>query len=165
MILDSPETEQKMYRTPELVAACEVSSRELQWWDENRIIQPAHVGHHREYTEWEAIEVALVKHMRSRGVSLQTIRKVLSMWRRTGKHNGDRASFLIITKRKVQTAADEKGVIALLSSTSGAAWLIDAAEKARTMRVLLAQGLTRADSGRRYFPHGRTMATGTRRAL
>lgn len=150
MITHSPDPDQKTYQTPEVIIACEVSSRELQWWDEKRVVCPAHVGHRREYTEWEVVEIALIKHMRNRRVGLGTVRKVLAKWRRTGSI--ERARFIIVnglSKGNITTANDETAAVKILRDIVGAAWLIDAGEKGRITRATLAQGLQRTDSGRR----------------
>lgn len=54
-----------------------VSLRQLQWWDEQGVVSPVQRGHRRMYQLHEVIEVALITELRSKGISLQKIRKVL----------------------------------------------------------------------------------------
>ena len=54
-----------------------VSLRQLQWWDEEGVVSPAHSGHKRLYQPEELIEVAVIAELRRKGFSLQKIRRVL----------------------------------------------------------------------------------------
>lgn len=54
-----------------------VSLRQLQWWDEQGVVSPVQRGHRRMYQLHEVIEVSLITELRTKGVSLQKIRKVL----------------------------------------------------------------------------------------
>ena len=54
-----------------------VSLRQLQWWDEQGVVSPAHSGHRRIYQQEEVIEVAVIAELRRKGFSLQKIRRVL----------------------------------------------------------------------------------------
>ncbi len=59
-----------------------VSLRQLQWWDEERVIEPRHVGHHREYTQTQLIEAVAVSALRRHTFSLQAIRRHLRALKR-----------------------------------------------------------------------------------
>ena len=54
-----------------------VSLRQLQWWDEQGVVSPAHSGHRRLYQQEEVIEVTVIAELRRKGFSLQKIRRVL----------------------------------------------------------------------------------------
>ena len=54
-----------------------VSLRQLQWWDEQGVVSPVQRGHRRMYQVHEVVEVSLITELRSKGISLQKIRKVL----------------------------------------------------------------------------------------
>jgi DNA-binding transcriptional MerR regulator len=73
-------TEEPVLRTNEIARIFGISLRQLQWWDERKIISPVHEGHSRLYSEQDAIEVAIVSELRNKGLSLQAIRRV---WRLT----------------------------------------------------------------------------------
>lgn len=66
-----------MFSSLEVAEAANVSLRQLQWWDERKVVCPAHVGHTRQYTEQELIEVVAVAALRRRGLSLQSVRRTL----------------------------------------------------------------------------------------
>lgn len=56
-----------------------VSLRQLQWWDEQRVVSPRHEGHKRVYSVEEVLEISLIAELRRKGFSLQKIRRVLKL--------------------------------------------------------------------------------------
>jgi DNA-binding transcriptional MerR regulator len=54
-----------------------VSLRQLQWWDERKVVSPRHEGHKRVYTPEEVVEITVIAELRRKGFSLQKIRRVL----------------------------------------------------------------------------------------
>lgn len=54
-----------------------VSLRQLQWWDEKKVVSPRHEGHKRVYSPEEVVEVTVIAELRRKGFSLQKIRRVL----------------------------------------------------------------------------------------
>ena len=65
------------FTSREVVALTRISARQLQWWDEQRIVVPAREGHRRIYSLEDLAEVAVICELRQRGFSLQKIRRVL----------------------------------------------------------------------------------------
>ena len=65
------------YSSNDVASMTGVSLRQLQWWDEQGVVSPVQRGHRRMYQLHEVIEVALITELRSKGISLQKIRKVL----------------------------------------------------------------------------------------
>lgn len=68
---------QQAFTSKEVVALTGISLRQLQWWDERRIVIPAREGHKRIYGMDELAEVAVICDLRQRGFSLQKIRRVI----------------------------------------------------------------------------------------
>ncbi len=54
-----------------------VSLRQLQWWDERKVVSPRHEGHRRIYLASEVVEITVIAELRRKGFSLQKIRRVL----------------------------------------------------------------------------------------
>jgi len=65
------------YSSRDVARVSGVSLRQLQWWDEQTVVSPAHAGHRRIYQPEEVIEVAVIAALRRKGFSLQKIRRVL----------------------------------------------------------------------------------------
>jgi len=73
--------------TNQVASIAGVSLRQLQWWDEKRVVQPHHHGHRRIYSNQEAVDIAVIAELRKRGLSLQAIRRPLrQMQRQCWKH-------------------------------------------------------------------------------
>lgn len=65
------------YSSLEVSALTGVSLRQLQWWDEQRVVTPMQVGHRRLYNTAELLQVALIMGLRRKGLSLQKVRRIL----------------------------------------------------------------------------------------
>ena len=70
---------QRGFTSNELIALTGITARQLQWWDERRIVVPARAGHRRVYGWEELVTVAVICQLRRRGFSLQRVRKVIRL--------------------------------------------------------------------------------------
>jgi DNA-binding transcriptional MerR regulator len=68
---------QREFTSNDLIALTGISARQLQWWDERRIVAPSRRGHRRIYNWDELVTVAVICQLRRRGFSLQRMRKVI----------------------------------------------------------------------------------------
>lgn len=68
---------EQRFTSREVVELTGITPRQLQWWDERRIVVPAREGHRRLYSLADVAEVAVICELRSRGFSLQRVRKVM----------------------------------------------------------------------------------------
>src|SRR6202521_5098175 len=73
---------QAHFTSREVVALTGITLRQLQWWDERRIVVPLREGHRRLYSTEELAEVAVICKLRCRGFSLQRVRKVMRFLQR-----------------------------------------------------------------------------------
>jgi len=73
----TPEETQRIFTTNEVSQLACVTLRQLQWWDERKVVSPRHEGHRRIYYEPEVVEIAVIAELRRKGFSLQAIRRVL----------------------------------------------------------------------------------------
>ena len=70
-----------------------ITPRQLQWWDERRVVVPAREGHRRLYSMEDLAEVAVICQLRRKGFSLQRVRKVMRFLQREfGKRLADAVS-------------------------------------------------------------------------
>src|SRR5579883_607623 len=77
----------RTYTSTEVAKIAGVSLRQLQWWDERKVVSPRHEGHRRIYLPAEVIEITVIAELRRKGFSLQKIRRVLRfLQREMGKH-------------------------------------------------------------------------------
>src|SRR6476469_1945830 len=70
------------FTSREVMSLTGITLRQLQWWDERRIVVPAREGHRRLYSTEDLAEVAVICELRRRGFSLQRVRKVMRFLQR-----------------------------------------------------------------------------------
>ena len=68
---------QASFTSQDVVRLTGITARQLQWWDERRIVVPARQGHRRFYSFEDLTEVAVICELRRKGFSLQRMRKVV----------------------------------------------------------------------------------------
>ena len=61
-----PETQvpERTYSSSEVADVAGVSLRQLQWWDERKVVSPRHEGHRRVYGRGEVIEITVIAELR-----------------------------------------------------------------------------------------------------
>ena len=81
---------QRTYTSTDVAKIAQVSLRQLQWWDERKVVSPRHEGHKRIYLPEEVVEITVIAELRRKGFSLQKIRRVLRfLQREMGRRLGD----------------------------------------------------------------------------
>ena len=70
------------FTSNEVVELTGITPRQLQWWDERGIVVPQRAGHRRLYSFDDLAEVAVIVELRSKGFSLQRVRKVMRFLQR-----------------------------------------------------------------------------------
>lgn len=104
----SPLPETPGYNSTDVAAICGVSLRQLQWWDERKVVSPRQDGHKRIYTPEEVVEISVIAELRRKGFSLQKIRRVLRFLQR---EMGKRLSEALSTPAEVYLLTDGKSIL------------------------------------------------------
>src|SRR5690242_21692882 len=73
---------EERYTSNEVARISGVSLRQLQWWDERKVVSPRQDGHKRVYMPEEVVEISVIAELRRKGFSLQKIRRVLKYLQR-----------------------------------------------------------------------------------
>lgn len=68
---------ERTFSSSDVSGIAAVSLRQLQWWDERKVVSPRHEGHRRIYLASEVVEITVIAELRRKGFSLQKIRRVL----------------------------------------------------------------------------------------
>ena len=102
---DSKESNQRTYTSTDVARIAQVSLRQLQWWDERKVVSPRHDGHKRVYLPEEVVEITVIAELRRKGFSLQKIRRVLrflqkEMGRRLGEVLANDSALHLLTDGK-----------------------------------------------------------------
>ena len=95
------------YNTSDVSQICGVSLRQLQWWDERKVVSPRQDGHNRVYMTEEVVEISLIAELRRKGLSLQKIRRVLRFLQ---KDAGKRLSEALSSTSDVHLLTDGKSI-------------------------------------------------------
>src|SRR5579884_2152498 len=95
------------YSSSDVARIAQVSLRQLQWWDERKVVSPRHEGHKRVYTPEEVIEITVIAELRRKGFSLQKIRRVLRFLQR---EMGRRLSDVLSAEADLHLVTDGKSI-------------------------------------------------------
>ena len=68
---------QRVFTSNDVIDLTGITARQLQWWDEQRIVAPSRKGRRRIYSWDELVTVTVLCQLRRRGFSLQRMRKVI----------------------------------------------------------------------------------------
>ncbi len=107
-----------------------VSLRQLQWWDEQRVVSPRHEGHKRVYSMEEVLEISMIAELRRKGFSLQKIRRVLKlmqkeMSRRLGQiMAGERDMHLLTDGKTIHLEDAPERIVELLKASRQPMFLV-----------------------------------------
>jgi DNA-binding transcriptional MerR regulator len=107
-----PETAppERTYTSSEVSRIAQVSLRQLQWWDERKVVSPRHEGHKRVYHPEEVVEVTVIAELRRKGFSLQKIRRVLRFLRFLQREMGRRLSEVLSGEHNLHLVTDGKSI-------------------------------------------------------
>ena len=100
-----------------------ISLRQLQWWDERGLVVPVRQGHKRLYTLEDLTEIAVICELRSRGFSLQKVRRIVRfLQRELGKRLVDTVRavseyHLLTDGRHIFLEDSARGVIDILKNS------------------------------------------------
>lgn len=95
------------FSSSEVARISGVSLRQLQWWDERKVVSPHHEGHKRIYTQEEVVEITVIAELRRKGFSLQRIRRVLRFLQR---EMGRRLADVLNTDSDLHLVTDGKNI-------------------------------------------------------
>jgi DNA-binding transcriptional MerR regulator len=98
---------QRTFTSTDVAKVAQVSLRQLQWWDERKVVSPRHEGHKRIYLAEEVIEISLIAELRRKGFSLQKIRRVLRFLQR---EMGRRLADVLSSDSKLHLLTDGKSI-------------------------------------------------------
>ncbi len=97
----------KSFSSSDVSRIAQVSLRQLQWWDERKVVSPRHEGHKRVYLPQEVIEITVIAELRRKGFSLQKIRRVLRFLQR---EMGRRLSEVLAAESDLHLVTDGKSI-------------------------------------------------------
>lgn len=69
--------EEQEFTSADVIELTGITARQLQWWDERKIVVPQRKGRNRVYSVDDLAEVAVICELRNKGFSLQRVRQVM----------------------------------------------------------------------------------------
>src|SRR5579885_1472241 len=134
-----PPIPERTYSSSEVAQVANVSLRQLQWWDERKVVSPRHEGHRRVYGPGEVIEITVIAELRRKGFSLQKIRRVLRFLQR---EMGKRLAEVMQASSNLHLVTDGKSIfledqhdriIDILKNAKQAMFLVCVTDQARRL--------------------------------
>ena len=118
----------------------QISLRQLQWWDERKLISPRQEGHRRVYLPQEVIEIMVVAELRRKGLALQKIRRVMRFLRREmaprlQKHLSSPTAglYLLTDGKSIHLESAPQHIIGLLKNARQAMWLVSVSDQVQRL--------------------------------
>ncbi len=151
------QAEQRTYTSTDVAKVADVSLRQLQWWDERKVVSPRHEGHKRVYLPEEVIEITIIAELRRKGFSLQKIRRVLRfLQREMGKRLADVLSsdsrlHLLTDGKAIYLEDQHERIINLMKNARQPMFLVCVSDQARRLDEALPKKTVRSETvpGRR----------------
>src|ERR1700678_724482 len=131
--------QERTYSSSEVSEVAGVSPRQLQGWDERKVVSPRHEGHRRVYFPAEVIEITVIAELRRKGFSLQKIRRVLrflqrEMGRRLADVMVEDSSLHLVTDGQAICLEDSRAlIIAFLKTARQPMFLVCVSAQARRL--------------------------------
>jgi len=135
------EAEQRTYTSSQVAEIAGVTLRQLQWWDERKVVSPRHEGHKRVYRPEEVVEITVIAELRRKGFSLQKIRRVLKfLQREMGRRLHDvlkaESDLHLLTDGKTIYLEDsESRIIDILKNARQPMFLVCVTDQARRLEL------------------------------
>jgi DNA-binding transcriptional MerR regulator len=131
------------FSTRDVLDLTGVTARQLQWWDERRIVVPAREGRNRIYSATDLIDILVIEQLRQRRISLAQVRRVLRLLRTHLQLRvadlvaGNREYHLLLTGKRIFLESDSKQIIELLRNTMQPMLLISLTDAVKPLRIEL----------------------------
>ena len=149
------ESSGRNYSSSDVSRIAGVSLRQLQWWDERKVVSPRHEGHRRIYLPEEVVEITVIAELRRKGFSLQKIRRVLRfLQREMGRRlsdvlEGSSDLHLVTDGRSIYLEEREDKIIDILKNARQPMFLVSVTDQVRRLG-----GPGRSDNASRKPAHG-----------
>ena len=102
-----PAPSERTFASSDVARIAQVSLRQLQWWDERKVVSPRHAAHKRIYLSEEVVEITVIAELRRKGFSLQKIRRVLRFLQR---EMGKRLAEVLTGESDLHLVTDGKSI-------------------------------------------------------
>src|SRR5687767_10477168 len=132
---------EKNYTSSDVSRIADVSLRQLQWWDERKVVSPRHEGHKRVYHPEEVVEVTVIAELRRKGFSLQKIRRVLRfLQKEMGKRlhdvlGGEQDLHLVTDGKSIYLEDNSEKIIDIMKNAKQPMFLVCVTDQVRRLNA------------------------------
>jgi len=134
---------QESFTSHDVIRLTGITARQLQWWDEKRIVVPARQGHRRVYSFDDVTEVAVICELRRKGFSLQRMRKVVrflqkEFGKRLAETVGGSCSYHLLTDgRTLYLETSPQQIVDILKNSRQPMFAICLSDTVRQVRAVV----------------------------
>lgn len=138
------------FTTRDVLELTGVSARQLQWWDEKRVVVPEREGRNRIYSTADLVEILVIEELRRRHISLQQVRRVLRFLRKEVHSRladivqGRKEHHLLLDGKHVYLESDSRQIVDLMRNTNQPMLLICLTDTVSRLNVDVVEVLTKA---------------------
>lgn len=136
---DNTPAPDRTYTSSDVSRIAGVSLRQLQWWDERKVVSPRHEGHKRVYLPEEVVEITVIAELRRKGFSLQKIRRVLRyLQREVGRRlsdviQNDSDLHLVTDGKSIYLEESQERIIDILKNARQPMFLVSVSDQVRRL--------------------------------
>lgn len=123
LVKDRSQSGAQSFTSAEVIELTGITARQLQWWDERKIVVPQRSGRNRVYSLDDLAEVAVICELRRKGFSLQRVRQVMRyLQRELGKRLVETVTsgseyHLLTDGRRIYLENSERQIVDLLKNS------------------------------------------------
>lgn len=134
-----PATAEAMFGSNDVARISGITLRQLQWWDEKKVVSPNQDGHKRLYVAHEVVEIAVIAELRRKGMPLQKIRRILRFLDRemskrlAGVFNGETELHLLTDGKSAHLEGERDSIINILKRAKQPMFLVCVSDLVRRM--------------------------------
>lgn len=145
-------TPERTFTSSEVSRIAQVSLRQLQWWDERKVVSPRHQGHKRVYHPEEVVEVTVIAELRRKGFSLQKIRRVLRfLQREMGRRlsevlSGENNLHLVTDGKSIYLEESSEKIVDILKNAKQPMFLVCVSDQVRRLSAPIVKKPARAET-------------------
>lgn len=143
----------RTYTSSDVSRIAQVSLRQLQWWDERKVVSPRHEGHKRVYHPEEVVEVTVIAELRRKGFSLQKIRRVLRfLQREMGRRlnevlSGEHDLHLVTDGKSIYLEDSSERIVDILKNAKQPMFLVCVSDQVKRLTATPVKKPARAETG------------------
>jgi DNA-binding transcriptional MerR regulator len=140
---------ERVFFSADVTRMAGVTLRQLQWWDERKVVAPRKENHRRVYLPQQVLEILIVAALRGKGLSLRKIRRILRLLRRelaqpSSKAREDASKVYLLTDvHSVRLEDDPERILEVLSAAPNAMYLVSLSDQIKR--------ITSEEAPRRYW--------------